>query len=143
MAEAPVLQTSYDRPASLAQPRSPRLRSGGNFERTAWLFMRLSGAALVVLVIGHLTIGLLVSDGVHRIDFNYVAERWQTPFWGTWDILMLWLAQLHGANGVRVVIADYARKDSTRFWLNMLLLVATVLILALGTYALIGMAYHV
>ena len=143
MAEAPVLQTSYDRPASLAQPRSPRLRNGGNFERNAWLFMRISGAALVVLVIGHLTIGLLIGDGVHRIDFNYVAERWQTPFWGTWDILMLWLAQLHGANGVRVVIADYARKDSTRFWLTLLLAFATVLITALGTYALFGMAYHV
>lgn len=57
MADAPVLQTSYDRPASLAQPRSPRLRSRGNFERTAWIFMRYSGVALVFLTIGHLTVG--------------------------------------------------------------------------------------
>lgn len=143
MADAPVLQTSYDRPASLAQPGAPRLRSGGNFERNAWLFMRISGAALVILVIGHLMVGLLVGDGVHRIDWNYVADRWQSPFWGTWDILMLWLAMLHGANGMRVVIADYARKDVTRFWLHLVLAIATVLILALGTYALFGLAYHV
>lgn len=142
MADAPVLQTSHDRPASLAQPRAPRLRSGGNFERTAWIFMRASGVALVLLTLGHLTVGLMIDEGVHRIDWMYVAERWQSPFWATWGILMLWLAMLHGANGVRTVISDYARKDATRVWLHGILLVATVLILALGTYALFGLAYH-
>lgn len=143
MAEAPVLQTSYDTPASLAQPRSPRLRSNGNFERTAWMFMRFSGVALVFLTIGHLMVGLHIDEGVHRIDWAYVADRWRSPFWATWDLLMLWLAQLHGANGVRTVISDYARKDSTRFWLHTILLVATVLVLALGTYAIFGLAYDV
>ena len=56
---------------------------------------------------------------------------------------MLWLAQLHGANGVRTVIADYSRKDSTRFWLNAILIAATVLVLALGTYAIFGLAYDI
>ena len=143
MADAPVLQTSHDVPASLAQPRSPRVRTPGNFERNAWLFMRFSGVALVLLTFGHLTVGLMIGDGVHRIDWAYVAERWQSPFWATWDLIMLWLAQLHGANGVRTVIADYARKDATRFWLNAVLAVATVLILALGTYAIFGLAYDV
>lgn len=143
MADAPVLQTSYDRPASLAQPRSPRIKSRGNFERNAWLFMRFSGVALVFLTIGHLTVGLMIGDGVHRIDWAYVADRWQSPFWATWDILMLWLAQLHGANGVRTVIADYSRKDSTRFWLNAILIAATVLVLVLGTYAILGLAYDI
>jgi len=141
MAEAPVLQTSYDRPASLAQPRSPRLRSRGNFERNAWFFMRLSGVALVLLTLGHVFVGLMIGDGVHRIDWAYVAERWQSPFWATWDLLMLWLGMLHGANGVRTVIADYTRKDATRFWLNIVLLVATVLILSLGSYAIFGLGY--
>ena len=50
---------------------------------------------------------------------------------------MLWLAMLHGTNGMRTVIADYSRKDSTRFWLNVLLGVSVVLVLVLGTYALL------
>ena len=50
---------------------------------------------------------------------------------------MLWLAQLHGGNGIRTIIADYARKDSTRFWLNSLLAVSMVLILVVGTYTLL------
>ena len=58
--EAKVLGTNYDRPASLANPRSPRRQSKGNFELYAWLFMRFSGLALVVLVLGHMFIMLML-----------------------------------------------------------------------------------
>ncbi|HNF05683.1 MAG TPA: succinate dehydrogenase, partial [Mycobacterium sp.] len=55
----------------------------------------------------------------------------------TWDLVLLWLAQLHGGNGMRTIIADYARKDSTRFWLNSLLAVSMLLVLVVGTYVLL------
>ena len=135
--EAKTLGTEYDRPASLDNPRSPRARKGGNFEKYAWMFMRFSGLALVILTLGHMFIMLMVGDGVHRIDAGFVAERWKEPFWQIWDLSMLWLAELHGANGVRTVIADYSRKDSTRFWLNVLLGLSMLLVLVLGTYAIL------
>ena len=50
---------------------------------------------------------------------------------------MLWLAQLHGANGLRTIIDDYARKDSTRFWLHSLLALSVVLVTVVGTYTLV------
>jgi succinate dehydrogenase / fumarate reductase membrane anchor subunit len=135
---APVRERDHDRPASLDNPRSPRRRTGmANFEKYAWLFMRFSGIVLTFLVIGHLFIGLIMENGVYRIDFNYVAQRWASPFWQIWDLMMLWLAQLHGGNGMRTIIADYARKDSTRFWLNTLLAISMVLILVVGTYTLL------
>ncbi|MDY6809624.1 succinate dehydrogenase [Gordonia sp. HNM0687] len=134
---AKTLGTEYDRPASLDNPRSPRARRGGNFEKYAWLFMRFSGLALIILTIGHMFIMLAWDDGVHRIDASFVAARWKEPFWQVWDLTMLWLAQLHGGNGVRTVIADYSRKDSTRFWLNVLLGISMILVLVLGTYALL------
>ena len=34
---------------------------------------------------------------------------------------MLWLAMLHGTNGVRTIINDYAEKDGTRMWLKTVL----------------------
>jgi succinate dehydrogenase / fumarate reductase membrane anchor subunit len=108
-----------------------------NFEKYAWLFMRFSGIVLMFLVIGHLFIGLVMENGVYRIDFNYVAQRWASPFWQIWDLVMLWLAQLHGGNGMRTIIADYARKESTRFWLNTTLATSMVLILVVGTYTLL------
>ncbi|MFV0493599.1 succinate dehydrogenase hydrophobic membrane anchor subunit [Mycobacterium sp.] len=134
---APVLQRSYYRPASLDNPRAVRRNSGiPNFEKFAWLFMRFSGMMLAVLVIGHLFIMLMWDNGVYRIDFNYVAQRWATPFWETWDLILLWLAQMHGFNGIRTIIDDYSRKNVTRFWLNALLTASTVFTLMLGTYVL-------
>lgn len=135
---APVKQRSYDRPASLDSPRSPRRRGGlPNFEKFAWLFMRFSGVVLVFLAFGHLFVMLMWENGVYRIDFNYVAQRWTSPFWQIWDLLLLWLAQLHGGNGMRTIIDDYSRKDSTRFWLNTLLALSMAFTLVLGSYVLL------
>ncbi|WP_247746291.1 succinate dehydrogenase hydrophobic membrane anchor subunit [Streptomyces oryzae] len=127
-----------DHPAPVIEP--PRKRtaktpkaSRGNFEMQAWLFMRLSGIVLVVLVLGHLLIQLVLDGGVSKIGFAFVAGRWASPFWQVWDLLMLWLAMLHGANGLRTVINDYAERDNTRFWLKMLLYTATVFTVLLGT----------
>ncbi|RFD25260.1 succinate dehydrogenase [Mycobacterium uberis] len=136
---APVRQRSYTRPASLDSPRSPRRRAGiPNFEKFAWLFMRFSGVALIFLVIGHLFIMLIWDNGVYRIDFNFVAQRWASPFWQFWDLALLWLAQVHGGNGLRNIIDDYTRKDRTRFWLNSLLLLSMGFTLMLGSYVLLS-----
>jgi succinate dehydrogenase / fumarate reductase membrane anchor subunit len=122
----------------LDDPRSPRRRTGiRNFEKYAWLFMRFSGAALVVLALGHLFVMLMWDDGVYRIDFNYVAQRWHSPFWQVWDLLLLWLAQLHGGIGLRTIIDDYSRKQSTRMLLNTFLAVSIVFTLVLGSYVLL------
>jgi succinate dehydrogenase / fumarate reductase membrane anchor subunit len=120
---------------SLDAPRTRgRARSGRtNFELYAWLFMRISGLVLVVLVLGHLFIMLVVDGGVQKINFAFVAGRWSNPFWQTWDLLQLWLAELHGVNGLRTVINDYAERNSTRVWLKMLLYVSALLVLFLGT----------
>ncbi|NYI07990.1 succinate dehydrogenase hydrophobic membrane anchor subunit [Allostreptomyces psammosilenae] len=122
---------------SIAMPRTRTRRTPrstrGNFELYGWLFMRLSGIVLVVLVLGHLFIQMVADGGVSKIGFAFVAGRWASPFWQTWDLLMLWLAMLHGCNGLRTVINDYAEKDTTRLWLKMLLYAATVFSIFLGT----------
>ncbi len=100
---------------------STRVRSGrSNFELYGWIFMRVSGVLLVVLVIGHLFVNLMLGEGIKQIDFGFVANKWASPFWQVYDLLMLWLAMLHGTNGLRTVINDYAERDQTRFWLKAL-----------------------
>ena len=44
---------------------------------------------------------------------------------------------IHGANGMRTIIGDYARKNTTKFYLNSLLLLATGFTLVLGSYVLV------
>ena len=121
----------------IEQPRTRRKRpsqsTSTNFEMYAWVFMRLSGLLLVVLVLSHLMIMLILDGGVQKINFGFVAGRWASPFWQTWDLAQLWLAQLHGTNGLRVIINDYAERDGTRFWLKMLLYSASFVVLLLGT----------
>jgi succinate dehydrogenase / fumarate reductase membrane anchor subunit len=120
----------------LAPPRTPKSRRTGsktNFEMYSWIFMRMSGLLLVVLVLGHLVIMNILDGGVQRINFGFVAGRWASPFWRTWDLAQLWLAELHGTNGLRTIINDYAVRDQTRFWLKMLLYTSAFLVLVLGT----------
>jgi len=123
-------------PPVIEAPRAStihRSRSRANTEMYAWLFMRVSGVILVILVLGHLFIMNILDGGVQRINFGFVAGRWSSPFWQTWDLMMLWLAQIHGTNGLRTIINDYTRRDQARFWLKMLLYTASFLVIVLGT----------
>ena len=117
----------------IAAPKR-RGQSRTNFELLSWLFMRVSGVVLVVLVLGHLVIMNLLDGGVQRINFAFVAGRYASPFWQVWDLLQLWLAMLHGGNGLRTIINDYAENPKTRFFLRLTLSVAVAFIVVLGTY---------
>jgi succinate dehydrogenase / fumarate reductase membrane anchor subunit len=121
---------------AIADPRAPRAavrRRGANLEKWGWVYMRASGVLLVVLIFGHLFVNLMVGEGIHGIDFAFVAGKWSSPFWQTWDMLMLWLAELHGFNGVRTIINDYTEKDRTRWILKGLLVASALLVMVLGT----------
>ncbi len=125
--------------ATVAEPRSPRAPHAGRSTRGVstelygWLFMRVSGVALLVLVFGHLFVNLVQGDGIRAIDFGFVAGKWASPFWHVWDLLMLWLAMIHGTNGVRTIINDYAERDGTRLVLKLALALAFVVVVVLGT----------
>ena len=111
-------------------------RSRGNFELITWFFMRISGIILLFLVLGHWAIMHILHD-IEQINYAFVAERWTSPFWRTYDMLLLWLALLHGANGLRVIVDDYARHRGWRiFWLSVLYTGVGIL-LVMGTLVLV------
>ncbi len=119
--------------APLIEPPRSRAARSSNFELNAWLFMRGSGLLLVVLVFGHLFVNLMMGEGIHQIDFAFVAGKWANPFWQVWDLAMLWLAMLHGGNGLRTIINDYTTRTNTRFALKTLLYFGTLTVIVLGT----------
>ncbi len=80
--------------------------------------MRFSGILLVILIFGHLLINLVLGDGVKQIDFAFVAGKYATPFWQVWDLLMLWLALIHGGNGMRTLVNDYAHNRTVNLILK-------------------------
>ena len=121
---------------AIEAPRARPVRKRGvNWEKWGWLYMRFSGILLVVLIFGHLLVNLFLGDGVSAIDFAFVAGKLANPFWIVWDTLLLWLALIHGANGMRTLTNDYAR-GKLRVVLLVALAGATIVLLVLGTLVL-------
>ncbi len=123
--------------APRSSSRSRSLKGGGrnrsgqtNFELYSWLFMRLSGLALVFLALLHFAITHILND-VADTDFDFVAHRWANPLWRLFDWALLALALLHGLNGLRWVIDDYVRAPVARAATK-----AAVYSLSLGLFAL-------
>ncbi|MEY4961705.1 MAG: hypothetical protein RLZZ249_402 [Actinomycetota bacterium] len=114
-------------------PNTPRTRKGANWEKYGWLFMRVSGPLLVVLIFTHLVVNLVVGDGIKAIDFAFVAGKWADPFWQFWDLAMLWLAMIHGTNGMRTIVNDYTEKVKVRKALITTLWSVCALLIILGT----------
>lgn len=129
--------TTEARPDPPLPPAKPtgagRVRPVRGFELWTWLFMRISGIVLLVLAVGHVLIMHVVDEGVDRVNFAFIQLRWGSPFWKTWDWVMLVLALLHGVNGLRVIVLDYVRPAGARLAINSFFTVLGAALMALGT----------
>jgi succinate dehydrogenase / fumarate reductase membrane anchor subunit len=108
-----------------------------SLETTAWKWMRYSGLLLIPLAWGH----VLLQDvlvGVHSIDLDYVAMRWASIGWRTYDFLLLAFAFAHGVNGLRQVIHDYVRREALMRRISWLLLIFWLILTIIGAFAIIG-----
>lgn len=123
---------------TLVPPRTPQgkaavRKKGPNLEKWGWVFMRVSGVLLIVLIFGHLFVNLMVGDGISALDFAFVAGKFANPFWQVWDVLMLWLAFIHGTNGMRTIVNDYVTNARVRNILVTSLWVVAAFMILLGT----------
>ncbi len=105
-----------------------------NFERYAYLFMRLSGLILLILAVGHMIIQhVLNSSG--NLTLIFVAEQWNSWGWKAYDIFLLLFAIPHGVNGLRNVLEDYVHNPGVMKTINIILaifVVATLIWAAIG-----------
>ena len=118
---------------TIETPRSPRSRKHAKWEKWGWLYMRYSGVLLLVLIFGHLFINLYSGEGIKAIDFAFVAGKWADPFWQVYDVTMLWLALIHGTNGMRTIVNDYTERETVRVRLNYTLWIVCGALIILGT----------
>ncbi|WP_420642119.1 succinate dehydrogenase [Candidatus Leptofilum sp.] len=105
-----------------------------NFERYAYMFMRMSGLILLILAVGHMMIQhILNSSG--NLTLIFVAEQWNSWGWKAYDIFLLIFAIPHGVNGLRNVLEDYIHNPRTIRIVNIVLaifVVVTVIWAAVG-----------
>lgn len=111
--------------------------AGGGFETFSWYFVRVSGIALIFLVIIHL-ITVHVTTDVACTTFQFVAARYANPLWRLFDWLLLTLALLHGMNSLRVVVDDYVSSRTWRISILSVLGLLTLIFFMLGTITIIA-----
>lgn len=102
-----------------------------NSELAWWVFMRVSGLALIFLVFGHVwfnNIAINVAD----VDYNYVANRFSKGWVKVYDSFLLGFAMLHGMNGLRYSIEDYFKNPARRAWAKVLLYTVFGIMFVLG-----------
>ncbi|MDQ1301267.1 MAG: succinate dehydrogenase / fumarate reductase, rane anchor subunit [Chloroflexota bacterium] len=129
-------------------------RSHSKFELYMWFFTRVSG--LMMLLLGAYSIiyanlmggrGLMDAGAQTRwaffpISFHVssseveLAPNFQNPFWQFYSLLLFLFAATHGVNGIRVILKDYVRNPILLAWLNALLLVAWLGVMAAAVYLL-------
>ncbi len=120
--------------AAITEKSSDRMtvrhvRIEGNRERYAWLFMRLSGVAMLVLAVGHMVIQHILNSSTN-LTLQFVAVQWSSWGWKAYDIFLLWMAIPHGIRGLYNILSDYVHNPGLHRAIGALLalfVVATVI----------------
>lgn len=97
-------------------------------ERGRYLTIRVTGVMLAVLALDHFGLTHIVND-VAETDSSFIARRWSSVLWVTWDGLLLGTTLLHAGAGLVTVVRDYRTgQASRRTWLLGLLGLILVLL---------------
>lgn len=90
-----------------------RVKLERSYERYFWLFMRLSGVAMLILAVGHMLIQHVLNSSAN-LTLQFVAAQWSSWGWKAFDILLLWMAIPHGIRGLFNILSDYVHNPGAR-----------------------------
>lgn len=145
----------------IAPPRKNAVAKGSRLERFWWSYMRISGFLIVPLVFGHLAM-MHIIQGVFDItaaghavvgtniinetgtSVEFVANRWNllvggVAVWKVYDFVLLALVVIHGFNGLRLALTDYASfSPLLRRGMVYMCVIGAVVLLVLGSLALLS-----
>ena len=103
-----------------------KIQRQANLERIAYLFMRLSGVALLILAVGHMMIQHVLNSSAN-LTIQFVALQWNAWGWKVYDMLLLIFAYFHGINGLRNILEDYVHNRSVIKGINIFLAIFAVI----------------
>ncbi len=82
-----------------------KYQSSKNSGAKSWILQRITGLALVVLMLGHYILMHYSPDSGHT--YQAVLTRMQFSWYRIIDLLFVTLAMYHGLNGVWGIFRDY------------------------------------
>ncbi|MFO7915124.1 MAG: succinate dehydrogenase, hydrophobic membrane anchor protein [Candidatus Krumholzibacteriales bacterium] len=112
------------------------VRSGGAL---LWLFQRISGIYLAVILAVHVILLHVMIDG--EVTWAAVAERASSPMWKMINISFLLVALFHGLYGLWIVLDDYLDAGWARVLIFSLISVITLVFAVYGTITML--TFHV
>jgi succinate dehydrogenase hydrophobic anchor subunit len=128
-----------------------------NLEFLMWVFTRISGLTLILLVVIGVSAGLLMGARMQmdlgtlmRWAFfpnpNHVLDSdipdiflWSNGFWQIAQILVVVFAATHGFNGLRVVIEDYSKPGIWQGALRFVIFLLWIFFGLVGIYIVLGL----
>ena len=102
----------------------------------AFVVMRVTALLLAVLVLGHFAVTHVVTD-VADTGSSFVARRWSSALWLSWDATMLATALVHAGCGIWLLIDELAPSRARRRVLHAVLAAASLAIFGLGCAAIL------
>lgn len=127
-----------------------------NLDYMMWVFTRLSGLSLILLVVIGISAGLLMGarsqmdlgtlmrwtffpNSSHVLDSEIPdLYLWANGFWQIMQILVVFFAATHGFNGLRVVVEDYSLSGFWQIFLRFLILLLWIFSILVGIYVILG-----
>ncbi len=129
---------------AVARPKTLRQAKASyatNSELAWWIFMRVSGLALIFLIFGHIFMNN-IQINVSNVDYAYVATRFSKGWVKVYDSFLLGFAMLHGANGLRYNVEDYFKNPQRRFWAKLILFSVVAIVFVLGVMTLWAFSFE-
>ncbi len=116
--------------------RDAKAQAKSNPELVWWVFMRLSGMALVVLTMFHLFKNYIITSELGW-DYASVVGKYSEVTERLYLLALLALGLTHGTNGLRYAIDDMtSRNPQLRFWVKSLAYIVIAVIFVFGLLAL-------
>jgi len=127
-----------------------------NLEFMMWIFTRLSGVTLILLVVMGISLALFMGARTQmdmgtlmRWSFfpnpSHVLDSeipdlylWSNGFWQIIQILVVVFAATHGFNGLRVVIEDYSSPGFWQAFLRFMIFLLWIFCSLVGIYVILG-----
>ncbi|MBW2308037.1 MAG: succinate dehydrogenase, hydrophobic membrane anchor protein [Deltaproteobacteria bacterium] len=111
------------------------IMSGGAF---AWLFQRISGAVLAILMIIHFMLIHYVTAKGAAVSYNDVAQRLSSPAIRFIELIFLFLLIYHGFNGVWMMVQDYVHHNLLRALIFSVIMIFGLALFFIGANTLIA-----
>jgi succinate dehydrogenase / fumarate reductase, membrane anchor subunit len=119
--------------------KSTWVRNTGQGGAWTWLFQRLTGIFIVVIILLHF--GMMHMSGGGEITYKVVAARLSNPMWKCFDIAFLVFALYHGLAGAWVVASDYVKNSGWRMFIYSSLTLVGVGLFSIGAVTIIAFPF--